>query len=55
MLFQMALGSSPLRSLYLGGHRTPVVTVDWCPMTETRLCVTGSMDGRVRVSSVMPQ
>ncbi|KAK2163812.1 hypothetical protein LSH36_74g14060 [Paralvinella palmiformis] len=53
-MYKINKDGSLLRSLYLGGHRSPVVTVDWSPVADCRLCLSGSMDGRVRVSSVIP-
>ncbi|KAG7262443.1 hypothetical protein CRUP_000306 [Coryphaenoides rupestris] len=35
-------------SLSLGGHRSPVVTLDWSSALDCGTCLTASMDGRVR-------
>ncbi|XP_013383261.1 WD repeat-containing protein 91 [Lingula anatina] len=40
-------------TMYLSGHKSPVVTVDWSSATDTKMCLTGSMDGSVRVSALL--
>ncbi|KAJ3605600.1 hypothetical protein NHX12_027645 [Muraenolepis orangiensis] len=40
-------------SLSLGGHRSPVVTLDWSSALDCGICLTASMDGRVRVSTLL--
>lgn len=40
-------------SLSLGGHRSPVVTLDWSSALDCGTCLTASMDGRVRVSTLL--
>ena len=39
----------------LGGHKTPVVGVDWSTAIDCRMCITGSMDGKVRISTLLVQ
>ncbi|XP_022097749.1 WD repeat-containing protein 91-like isoform X2 [Acanthaster planci] len=43
------------RLLTILGHRTPVVSVDWCTSVNTGMCLTGSMDGRVQVTTLLSQ
>uniref|UniRef100_A0A8C5F585 WD repeat-containing protein 91 n=1 Tax=Gadus morhua TaxID=8049 RepID=A0A8C5F585_GADMO len=40
-------------SLSLGGHRSPVVTLDWSSALDCGTCLTASMDGRIRVSTLL--
>eukprot|EP00058_Branchiostoma_floridae_P002617 XP_002588105.1 hypothetical protein BRAFLDRAFT_87624 [Branchiostoma floridae] len=50
------LGDSTLnKTLSLGGHRSPVVSVDWCTAMNCGTCVTGSMDGKIKVSTLLMQ
>ncbi|XP_076363628.1 WD repeat-containing protein 91 isoform X1 [Tachypleus tridentatus] len=44
---------SPLLSL--GGHKWPVVTVDWSTPMDCGTCITGSLDGRIIVSTLLAQ
>ncbi|XP_064600272.1 WD repeat-containing protein 91-like isoform X2 [Liolophura sinensis] len=37
----------------LKGHRSGVTTVDWSPSVDTRVCLTGAMDGKVKVSTLL--
>ena len=39
--------------MLLGGHKTPVVSVDWSASADTMTCLTASMDGKVRVSTLL--
>uniref|UniRef100_A0A8C6TDJ6 WD repeat-containing protein 91 n=1 Tax=Neogobius melanostomus TaxID=47308 RepID=A0A8C6TDJ6_9GOBI len=39
--------------LSLGGHRAPVVTVDWCSAVDCGTCLTGSMDGKIKLSTLL--
>ncbi|XP_071476056.1 WD repeat-containing protein 91-like [Diadema antillarum] len=43
------------RMLTILGHRTPVVSVDWCTSLNTGVCLSGSMDGRVQVTTLLSQ
>ncbi|XP_070539797.1 WD repeat-containing protein 91-like [Ptychodera flava] len=43
------------RTLTLLGHRTPVVSVDWSTAMNCGLCLTGSMDGRIKVTTLLTQ
>ncbi|XP_078424554.1 WD repeat-containing protein 91 isoform X1 [Cetorhinus maximus] len=41
--------------LSLGGHRAPVVTVDWCTAMDCGTCLTASMDGRIKLTTLLAQ
>ncbi|XP_061421287.1 WD repeat-containing protein 91 [Lethenteron reissneri] len=41
--------------LTLGGHRAPVVTVEWTTAMDCGMCLTASMDGKIRVSTLLAQ
>ncbi|CAE1317798.1 WD repeat-containing protein 91 [Acanthosepion pharaonis] len=40
--------------LSLQGHKGLVTTVDWSPSIDTRVCLTGSLDGKVKISTLLP-
>lgn len=39
--------------LSLGGHRAPVVTVDWSTAMDCGTCLTASMDGKVKLTTLL--
>ena len=41
------------RTLNLEGHKAPVICVDWSTSVHYKLCLTASVDGRVRVSTLL--
>ncbi|XP_057674799.1 WD repeat-containing protein 91 [Corythoichthys intestinalis] len=41
--------------LSLGGHKAPVVTVDWCSALDCGTCLTASMDGKIKLSTLLAQ
>ncbi|XP_056586567.1 WD repeat-containing protein 91 [Triplophysa dalaica] len=41
--------------LSLGGHKAPVVTVDWCTAMDCGTCLTASMDGKIKVNTLLAQ
>uniref|UniRef100_A0A8C2PYY5 WD repeat-containing protein 91 n=1 Tax=Cyprinus carpio TaxID=7962 RepID=A0A8C2PYY5_CYPCA len=41
--------------LCLGGHKAPVVTVDWCSAMDCGICLTASMDGKIKLSTLLAQ
>lgn len=41
--------------LSLGGHKAPVVTVDWCTAMDCGTCLTASMDGKIKLSTLLAQ
>ncbi|KAM4533189.1 WD repeat-containing protein 91 isoform 1-T2 [Fundulus diaphanus] len=43
------------RVLSLGGHKAPVVTVDWCSAVDCGTCLTASMDGKIKLSTLLAQ
>ncbi|XP_023997078.2 WD repeat-containing protein 91 [Salvelinus sp. IW2-2015] len=43
------------RVLPLGGHKAPVVTVDWCSAMDCGTCLTASMDGKIKLSTLLAQ
>ncbi|KAL5021151.1 hypothetical protein ScPMuIL_000306 [Solemya velum] len=36
------------------GHRSSVTTVDWSPSLDTHAFLTGSMDGKIKISTLLP-
>ena len=44
-----------IRTMSVGGHKAPVVSVDWSTSIDCRMCLTGSMDGKVQVSTLLAQ
>ncbi|XP_066446453.1 WD repeat-containing protein 91 isoform X2 [Eleutherodactylus coqui] len=48
-------GSTLENCLPLGGHRAPVVTVDWSTAVECGTCLTASMDGKIRLTTLLAQ
>uniref|UniRef100_A0A8C5QSC9 WD repeat-containing protein 91 n=1 Tax=Leptobrachium leishanense TaxID=445787 RepID=A0A8C5QSC9_9ANUR len=48
-------GSAMESCLSLGGHRAPVVTVDWSTAVECGTCLTASMDGKIRLTTLLAQ
>ena len=54
--FQLTSGEQALDSvLSLGGHKAPVVTVDWCSAVDCGTCLTASMDGKIKLSTLLAQ
>ncbi|KAJ7329967.1 hypothetical protein JRQ81_016141 [Phrynocephalus forsythii] len=41
--------------LSLGGHRAPAVTVDWCTAMDCGTCLTASMDGKIKLTTLLAQ
>ncbi|XP_008584042.1 PREDICTED: WD repeat-containing protein 91 [Galeopterus variegatus] len=39
--------------LNLGGHRAPVVTVDWSTAMDCGTCLTASMDGKIKLTTLL--
>ena len=37
------------------GHKSAVTTVDWSPNIDTQMCLTGAMDGKIRVTTLLPE
>ncbi|KAL7853260.1 hypothetical protein AOLI_G00201040 [Acnodon oligacanthus] len=56
LIYRLNKGESGLESvLSLGGHKAPVVTVDWCSAVDCGTCLTASMDGKIKVSTLLAQ
>uniref|UniRef100_A0AAX7T483 WD repeat-containing protein 91 n=1 Tax=Astatotilapia calliptera TaxID=8154 RepID=A0AAX7T483_ASTCA len=56
LIYRLASGESALeRVLSLGGHKAPVVTVDWCSAVDCGTCLTASMDGKIKLSTLLAQ
>lgn len=56
LFFQLPSGAPALESvLSLGGHKAPVVTVDWCSAVDCGTCLTASMDGKIKLSTLLAQ
>lgn len=39
----------------IGGHKSPVVTVDWSTVGDCSICATASMDGTIKISTLLSQ
>ncbi|XP_005100741.1 WD repeat-containing protein 91 [Aplysia californica] len=47
-------GSSALQCIMeLKNHMSPVITVDWSPSQDTRVCLTSSVDGKIKISTLL--
>ncbi|XP_068608705.1 WD repeat-containing protein 91 [Brachionichthys hirsutus] len=56
LIYRMTGGDPALDSvLSLGGHKAPVVTVDWCSAVDCGTCLTASMDGKIKLSTLLAQ
>ncbi|AWP14871.1 putative WD repeat-containing protein 91 [Scophthalmus maximus] len=56
LIYRLTNGESALESvLSLGGHKAPVVTVDWCSAVDCGTCLTASMDGKIKLSTLLAQ
>ncbi|XP_072031110.1 WD repeat-containing protein 91-like isoform X1 [Amphiura filiformis] len=55
IIYQRQREQGLMRTLTILGHKTPVVNVDWCASFNTGMCLTGSMDGRVQVTTLLSQ
>ncbi|KAI5091406.1 WD repeat-containing protein 91, partial [Silurus meridionalis] len=56
LIFRLNKGDAGLESvLSLGGHKAPVVTVDWCSAVDCGTCLTASMDGKIKLSTLLAQ
>ncbi|XP_071090534.1 WD repeat-containing protein 91-like isoform X1 [Haliotis cracherodii] len=43
------------KMMELQGHKSAVTTVDWSPSVDTRVCLMGAMDGKIKVSTLLSQ
>ncbi|XP_041091414.1 WD repeat-containing protein 91-like isoform X1 [Polyodon spathula] len=56
LIYRLHEGEKGLESvLPLGGHKAPVVTVDWCTAMDCGTCLTASMDGKIKLSTLLAQ
>ncbi|TNN38398.1 WD repeat-containing protein 91 [Liparis tanakae] len=56
LIYRLTNGEPALKSmLSLGGHKAPVVTVDWCSAVDCGTCLTASMDGKIKLSTLLAQ
>ncbi|KAI1904876.1 hypothetical protein AGOR_G00010180 [Albula goreensis] len=56
LIYRLNEGENGLESvLPLGGHKAPVVTVDWCTAMDCGICLTASMDGKIKLSTLLAQ
>ncbi|XP_012695757.1 WD repeat-containing protein 91 [Clupea harengus] len=56
LIYRLNKGETGLESvLALGGHKAPVVTVDWCSAVDCGTCLTASMDGKIKLSTLLAQ
>ncbi|KAM7393339.1 hypothetical protein PAMA_008141 [Pampus argenteus] len=56
LIYRLTNGEPALESvLPLGGHKAPVVTVDWCSAVDCGTCLTASMDGKIKLSTLLAQ
>ncbi|XP_030624510.1 WD repeat-containing protein 91 [Chanos chanos] len=56
LIYRLNKGETGLESaLSLGGHKAPVVTVDWCSAMDCGTCLTASMDGKIKLSTLLAQ
>ncbi|RVE65460.1 hypothetical protein OJAV_G00116810 [Oryzias javanicus] len=56
LIYRLTSGEPALeRVLSLGGHKAPVVTVDWSSALDCGTCLTASMDGKVKLSTLLAQ
>ncbi|XP_051536887.1 WD repeat-containing protein 91 isoform X2 [Myxocyprinus asiaticus] len=56
VIYRLSKAEAGLESvLSLGGHKAPVVTVDWCTAMDCGTCLTASMDGKIKLSTLLAQ
>jgi len=41
--------------MLIGGHKTPVVTIDWSSVGDCSIAATASMDGTIKISTLLSQ
>ncbi|XP_069139768.1 WD repeat-containing protein 91-like isoform X2 [Argopecten irradians] len=47
------VGEGLSKTLDLSGHKSNLTTVDWSPSIDTRVCLTGAMDGKVNIYTLL--
>ncbi|XP_063303623.1 WD repeat-containing protein 91 [Pelobates fuscus] len=55
VIYKLNNGGGMESCLSLGGHKAPVVTVDWSTAVECGTCLTASMDGKIRLTTLLAQ
>ncbi|CAG5122992.1 unnamed protein product [Candidula unifasciata] len=53
VIYKVTGVASPTCVMELRPHQSPVVTVDWSPSVDTRVCLTSSADGKVKISTLL--
>ncbi|GFO50214.1 WD repeat-containing protein 91 [Plakobranchus ocellatus] len=53
VVYQMVNSSPPVKVMNLKSHTSPVVAVDWSPSSATRVCLTGSSDGKIKILTLL--
>ncbi|XP_076104338.1 WD repeat-containing protein 91-like isoform X4 [Mytilus galloprovincialis] len=56
-LYKIKTGENALfnRVMEVKGHTSSVTTVDWSPNIDTQMCLTGAMDGKIRVTTLLSE
>uniref|UniRef100_A0A0B7AEI3 WD repeat-containing protein 91 n=1 Tax=Arion vulgaris TaxID=1028688 RepID=A0A0B7AEI3_9EUPU len=52
-IYKVSGVTNPTCVMELKPHQSPVVTVDWSPSLDTRVCLTSSADGKVKISTLL--
>ncbi|XP_071828520.1 WD repeat-containing protein 91-like [Apostichopus japonicus] len=55
IIYKLSKSGDLDQMLTILGHRTPVVSVDWSTSVNTGMCLTGSMDGKVQITTLLSQ
>ncbi|GFR95075.1 WD repeat-containing protein 91 [Elysia marginata] len=53
IIYKMSSTSPPTKVMTLKSHSSPVVTAEWSPSPPTRVCLTGSADGKIRILTLL--
>ncbi|BFZ02026.1 hypothetical protein BsWGS_05064 [Bradybaena similaris] len=53
VIYKVSGVASPTCVTELKPHQSPVVTVDWSPSMDTRVCLTSSADGKIKISTLL--
>lgn len=55
IIYRLIPGQDPALVLQLGGHKSSVLTVDWATTVDCGICTTASVDGKIRISTILAQ
>ncbi|KAK6186094.1 hypothetical protein SNE40_008198 [Patella caerulea] len=55
VIYQLCGESGIRKTMELKGHKSLITTVDWSPSVNTRVALAGAMDGKIKVSTLLPQ